>query len=78
MISCAIDFFCSFDLDALYIVASPSDNHLDQNIQQRIIPVAEDLSKVILPFEHFGNHYDGNNDTIDEELEKANYEKGNQ
>ena len=31
---------------------------------------------VILPYEHFGQHYDGNNDTIDEELEKMNYEKG--
>ena len=77
MISAAVDYFCTYDLDALYIVTSPIDNHLDQNIHKRIVPIAKDLSKVILPYEHFGSHYDGNNDTIDEVLEKMNYEKGN-
>ena len=77
VISAAIDYFCTYDLDALYIVTSPIDNHLDQNIHKRIVPIAKDLSSVILPYEHFGSHYDGNNDTIDEVLEKLNYEKGN-
>ena len=63
-------------MDALYIATTAIDNHLDANIQSRMIPIAKDISNVILPYEHFGTHYDGNNDTIDEDLEKANYEKG--
>ena len=77
-ISCAIDYFCTFDLDALYI-AKDIDTAAGRNTQivlNRIIPVAKDLAKVILPYDHFGQHYDGNNDTIDEDLEKLNYEKG--
>ena len=77
-ISCAIDYFCTFDLDALYITKD-IDNAAGRNTQMvlnRIIPVAKDLAKVILPYDHFGQHYDGNNDTIDEDLEKLNYEKG--
>ena len=77
-ISCAIDYFCTFDLDALYI-AKDIDTAAGRNTQMvlnRIIPVAKDLAKVILPYDHFGQHYDGNNDTIDEDLEKLNYEKG--
>merc|ERR1719450_1929400 len=75
VVSTAIDYFCTFDLDALYIVTTPSDNHLDKYIHKRMIPIAKDLCHVILPYEHFGTHYDGNNDTIDEELETLNYEK---
>ena len=76
VVSTAIDYFCTFDLDALYIVTTPADNHLDKDIQRRMISIAKDLCNVILPYEHFGTHYDGNNDTIDEELEISNYEKG--
>ena len=77
-ISCAIDYFCTFDLDALYIAKDidTADARNAQMVLNRIIPVAKDLAKVILPYDHFGQHYDGNNDTIDEDLEKLNYEKG--
>ena len=77
-ISCAIDYFCTFDLDALYIAKDidPAAGRNTQMVLNRIIPVAKDLAKVILPYDHFGQHYDGNNDTIDEDLEKLNYEKG--
>jgi hypothetical protein len=75
-ISCAIDYFLTFDLDALYISTSPSESQINANIHKRVVPIAKDLASVILPYEHFGQHYDGNNDTIDEDLEKSNYEKG--
>ena len=76
-ICCAIDYFLTFDLDALYICTSPSESQINANIHKRIVPIAKDVANVILPYEHFGQHYDGNNDTIDESLEKSNYEKGN-
>ena len=76
-ILCAIDYFCTFDLDALYIARNlTGETQTNGGIKERIVPIAKDLAKVILPYEHFGQHYDGNNDTIDEELEKMNYEKG--
>ena len=77
IISCAIDYFCSFDLDALYVATNvPGSTTTADQIQRRITPLSKDLTKCILPYEHFGLHYDGNNDTIDEDLEKANYAKG--
>ena len=76
-ISCAIDYFCTFDLDALYIATNAPGKRVNDQIQNRMVPVSKDLAKVILPYEHFGQHYDGNNDTIDEDMEKTNYEKGN-
>ena len=77
LISCAIDYFCSFDLDALYIATStPGKAPNPSLIESRIVPLGKDLSKVIFPYEHFGQHYDGNNDTIDEDMERDNYAKG--
>ena len=36
--------------------------------------LSKELSGVILPHDHFGNHLDHNNNTIDEELELQNFE----
>ena len=76
-ISCAIDYFCTFDLDALYIARNAPGRRINDALQKRVIPLSKDLAKVILPYEQFGLHYDGNSDTIDEDMEKTNYEKGN-
>ena len=38
-------------------------------------PLSKDLSGIILPYDHFGNHLGPNGTTIDKELEKKNFEK---
>lgn len=37
-------------------------------------PLRRELSGLIIPHDHFGSHLDSNNKTIDENLERNNFE----
>ena len=63
-IDSAIDYFNSFDLDALFIATNAPGRSAFNRCERRMPP----LSK------HFGTHLNDRGDTIDEELEVNNFE----
>ena len=47
-ISCAIDYSCSYDLDALFIGTNAPDRSAFNRVEHRIAPLSHDLAGIIL------------------------------
>ena len=73
-IACAIDYFVSEELDALFIATNAPGRSAFNRCERRMSPLSKELSGVILEYEHFGNHLDQNGKTVDPELELKNFE----
>ena len=73
-INCAIEYFCGHNLDAYFVATNGLGRSAFNRVERRMSNLSKELSGVILPHDHFGNHLDHNNNTIDEELELQNFE----
>ena len=71
---CAIDYFVSEGLNALFIATNAPGRSAFNRYERRMAPFSKELSGVILDHEHFGSHLDNQGNTIDPELELKNFE----
>ena len=72
-LSWAIAHFKKFNLDVYIHGVNASGSSAFNPCERRMVPLSHDLSGVILPYDTYGSHLDGNGNTIDVELEKRNF-----
>ena len=72
-IQCAVDYFCTFNLDALFIATNAPGRSAFNRVERRMAPLSHDLAGVVLPPDHFGNHLNSAGETVDEDLEEENF-----
>lgn len=70
----AIQHFKKYNLDALFIATNAPGRSAYNRVERRMAPLSKRLSGVILPHEHFGSHLDNKGITIDDDLEKRNFQ----
>lgn len=75
VISFAVQTFSEFDLDALFVFTNAPGHSAYNRVERRMAPLSHQLSGLLIPYDSFGNHLDFQNRTIDESLEKQNFEK---
>ena len=73
-INFAIEYFCEHNLDAYFIATNAPGRSAFNRVERRMSNLSKELSGVILPHNHFGTHLDHNNKTIDEKLERQNFQ----
>ncbi|KAK3919961.1 Enzymatic polyprotein [Frankliniella fusca] len=69
-----IDHFKKYDLDALFIFTNAPGRSAFNRVERRMAHLSRALSGLILEYDHFGSHLDGNGANVDEELELKNFE----
>ena len=72
-ITCAIDYFHTYDLDAFFLVTNAPGCSAFNRVERRMAPLTKELSSILLEHEHFRSHDDRGN-TIDPQLELKNFE----
>lgn len=73
-IKMAIHHFVKNNLDALFVACNAPGRSAYNKVERRMAPLSKALSGVILPYDHFGNHLNSQRRTIDDELEKKNFQ----
>lgn len=73
VINVAIHHFLKHDVDALFIATNAPGRSAFNRVERRMAILSRELSGVILPHNHFGNHLDEKLRTNDHELEKQNF-----
>ena len=68
-ISTSIDYFCTFDLDALFVATNASGRSAFNTVERRMAPLSHELAGVILPHANFGTHLDSQSNTVNSDLE---------
>ena len=72
-ISCAIDYFYSYDLDALFIRTNAPGRNAFNRVECRIASLSHNLAGIIFPHDDHGNHLDNQGKTIYVKLEQKNF-----
>ena len=67
--------FCKFNLDALYIATQAPGRSAYNPVERQMAPLSRFLAGIILPHDTFGSHLNSQGITVDEELEKQNFQK---
>ena len=67
---CAIDFFLTYDIDALLIATNTSG----YSTKELVVPLNKEMAGLILDHKHFGTHLNSKGETIDKDLELINFE----
>lgn len=70
----AIQHFQRHDLDALFIATNAPGRSAYNRVERRMAPLSRELAGLILPHDHFGSHLNDRGVTIDENLERSNFE----
>ncbi|XP_041371065.1 uncharacterized protein LOC121384651 [Gigantopelta aegis] len=73
-IQCAVDYFCSYKLDALFIATNAPGRSAVNRVERRMAPLSHDIAGLVLPHDHFGSHLNPQGETVDNEMEKQNFE----
>ena len=66
--------FKHHDLDVLITLCHAPGNSAFNPVERRMAPLSRDLAGVVLPHENFGSHLNSAGKTIDEELERRNFQ----
>ena len=74
VIGFAIQHFKRHDLDALFLATNAPGRSAYNRVERRMAPLSRELAGLILPHDHFGSHLDERGVTIDEHLERSNFE----
>lgn len=74
VIAFAIQHFKRYDLDALFLATNAPGRSAYNRVERRMAPLSRELAGLILPHDHFGSHLDERGVTIDEHLERSNFE----
>lgn len=70
----AINHWKKYNLDAIYVATNAPGRSAFNRVERRMAPLSRDLAGLVLPHDHFGSHLDDQCRTVDEELEKINFE----
>ena len=67
---CAIDYFLSQELDALFLATNAPSRSAFNRVEHQMVKFSKELSGVVLPHDKFGSHLNAKRETIDKELGK--------
>lgn len=54
-----------FDMDAAFLATNASDRSAYNAVERWMAPLRRQLSGLVLPHDHFGNHLDSSGKTVD-------------
>ncbi|KAG5860711.1 hypothetical protein JTB14_029385, partial [Gonioctena quinquepunctata] len=74
VIEFAIQHFKRHDLDALFLATNAPGRSAYNRVERRMAPLSRELAGLILPHDHLGSHLDDRGVTINEHLERSNFE----
>ncbi|CAF4855542.1 unnamed protein product, partial [Rotaria socialis] len=74
-IEAATSIFKKYNLDALFIVTNAPGRSAFNEVERRMAPLSHELSGLILPYDYYGNHLDDSGKTIDDALERRNFQR---
>jgi hypothetical protein len=74
VIDVAIHHFVKHNLDGLFIATNAPGRSAFNRVERRMAPLSRELSGLVLPHEHFGGHLDSQGRTVDDTLEKSNFQ----
>ena len=63
-ISCAVDYFNTYDLDTFFLVTNSPGRSAFNRVERRVAHLSKELSGVLLELEQFGAHLDDKGNTI--------------
>ena len=69
-IECAIDYFLSQELDALFLATNARSRSAFNRVEHQMVKFSKELSGVVVLHDKFGSHLNAKRETIDKELEK--------
>uniref|UniRef100_UPI00358F8CD5 uncharacterized protein n=1 Tax=Myxine glutinosa TaxID=7769 RepID=UPI00358F8CD5 len=72
-IQCAVDYFCTYKLDAFFVAMNAPGRSACNHVERRIALLSHDLTGIVLPHNRFGSHLNECGETVNEELEKQNF-----
>lgn len=70
--------FIHLQLDALYVSTQAPGRSAYNPVERRMAPLSRFLAGIILPHDTFGNHLNSQGQTVDEELERVNFQNAGQ
>ncbi|XP_062550683.1 uncharacterized protein LOC134215536 [Armigeres subalbatus] len=73
-IDVAILHFKTYDLDAYLIATNAPGRSAFNPVERRMAPLSRELSGLILPHDKYGSHLNSQGKTIDDELERKNFQ----
>ena len=62
------------DFDGVFVFCNAPGFSAYNKVERRMAPLSKEVAGIVLPFDTFGTHLNTSNKTIDEELEKKNFE----
>lgn len=71
----AIHMFVKYEFDVYIVITNAPHQSAFNRVERRMSPLSKELTGIILPHDHFGNHLDGERKTIDEQLELKNFRR---
>jgi hypothetical protein len=71
----ACSHFMALQLDALFISTQAPGRSAYNPVERRMAPLSRYLAGIILPYDTFGSHLNSQGQTINEEMEKKNFQK---
>ena len=71
---CAIDYFLTHYLDALFIPTNASGGSAFKRVKRRMAFLSKDMAGLILDHKHFDNQLNNKCESIDKKLELRNFE----
>lgn len=75
VIASAIKHFQEYNLDAFYVATNAPGRSAFNRAERRMAPLSRELAGLVLPHDAFGSHLNSRNETVDQNLEKRNFEK---
>ena len=66
--------FLKHNLDALFLATNAPGRSAFNRVERRMAPLSREIAGLILPYNSFGSHLDDNGKTVDNELEKKNFQ----
>lgn len=73
VIKVAVHNFLQCDLDALFIATNAPGKSAFNRVERKMAPLSKELTGIILPHNHYGNHLNERGITIDSDLEMKNF-----
>lgn len=73
-IDVAIHHFQNYDLDAYFVATNAPGRSAFNPVERRMAPLSRELSGLILPHDRYGSHLNSQGKTIDDELERKNFQ----
>jgi len=74
----ACEHFKRLQLDALFVSTQAPGRSAYNPVERRMAPLSRFLAGIILPYDTFGSHLNTQGQTVDEELERENFQQAGQ